>query len=106
MSAAAETFLDTNVLVYARDRSETSKGPVAEGLLRDVFLAGQPLLSVQVLSEFFWTVTRKLPIPLTTQEATAEVRRLIALAYVVPLRKSRRTRRCLDFPAPPVHTHA
>ncbi len=34
MSAVAKTFLDTNVLVYARDRSEISKGPVAERLLQ------------------------------------------------------------------------
>lgn len=60
MSAVAAVFLDTNLLVYARDRSEPSKGPFAEKLLEDVFLAGRPLLSVQVLSEFFWTVTRKL----------------------------------------------
>jgi predicted nucleic acid-binding protein len=40
---------------------------------------------VQVLSEFFWTVTRKLSVPLIHDEATAEVRRLVALASVVPV---------------------
>lgn len=33
MSGVATTFLDTNILVYARDRSELSKGPFAERLL-------------------------------------------------------------------------
>ena len=69
MSGVATLFLDTNVLVYARDRSEPVKGPRAQDLLDKIFQAGPPLISVQVLSEFFWTVTRKLPIPLTPQEA-------------------------------------
>jgi len=85
MSGVARIFLDTNILVYARDRSELSKGPFAGKLLEDIFLAGRPMLSVQVLSEFFWTVTRKLAIPLTTDEAAAEIRRLMALTYVAPL---------------------
>jgi predicted nucleic acid-binding protein len=85
MSGVAGIFLDTNILVYARDRSELSKGPFAESLLADIFRVGRPLLSVQVLSEFFWTVTRKLPMPLSTGEAAADIRRLIALTYVAPL---------------------
>ena len=85
MSAVARTFLDTNVVVYPWDRSEISKAPFAEKLLQDVFRAGRPLLSVQVLSEFFWTVTHKLAIPLTADEAAAEIRRLRALAYVALL---------------------
>ncbi len=36
MSDVAGVFLDTNILVYARDRSEPSKGPFAERLLEDV----------------------------------------------------------------------
>ena len=51
MSGVAGIFLDTNILVYARDRSELSKGPFAEELLQDIFLAGRPQLSVQVLSD-------------------------------------------------------
>ncbi len=35
MSGVAEAFLDTNILVYARDRSELSKGPFAEEILQD-----------------------------------------------------------------------
>lgn len=85
MSGVATLFLDTNVLVYARDRSEPVKGPRAQDLLNKIFQAGPPQISVQVLSEFFWTVTRKLPIPLTPQEAIAEARRLIVLAKVAHL---------------------
>ena len=62
-----------------------SRGRGAQQLLDKIFHAGPPLISVQVLSEFFWTVTRKLPVPLTPQEATAEARRLITLSRVVHL---------------------
>jgi len=51
MSGVAGIFLDTDVIVYARDHSELSKGPFAAKLLEEVFLAGRPLVSAQVLSE-------------------------------------------------------
>jgi predicted nucleic acid-binding protein len=78
-------LLDTNVLVYARDRNEPRKGAFAQQLLQSVFAAGRPMLSTQILSEFFWAVTRKIPLPLALDEAVAETRRLIALTSVVPL---------------------
>jgi predicted nucleic acid-binding protein len=85
MSGADTVFLDTNVLVYARDRNEPVKGPQAQALLTTLFQAGLPLVSVQVLSEFFWAVTRKLKAPLSLDEATAEAKRLMILATVVPV---------------------
>jgi predicted nucleic acid-binding protein len=85
MSGADTVFLDANVLVYARDRNEPVKGPRAQALLTTLFQAGQPLVSVQVLSEFFWAVTRKLKAPLSHDEAIAEARRLMILTTVVPL---------------------
>lgn len=78
-------LLDTNVLVYSRDRNEPRKGPLAQQLLQNMFSAGRPIVSTQVLSEFFWAVTRKIPLPLTLEEAIAETRRLMALTSVVPL---------------------
>lgn len=85
MSAAEALFLDTNVLVYAHDRMETIKGPKAQALLGRIFAVGRPLVSMQVLSEFYWVVTRKIPAPLTHDEATAEIQRFNVLAQVVPL---------------------
>jgi len=85
MSGVATLFLDTNFLVYTRDRREPVKGPRAQNLLGKIFQAGSPLISVQVLSEFFWAVTRKLPIPLTKQEAMAEARRFMLLSRVAHL---------------------
>lgn len=85
MSAAENLFLDTNVLVYAHDRNEPTKGPQAHALLTQILTAGRPLLSVQVLSEFYWTTTRKIALPLSHNEAVAEVNRLRSLAQVAPL---------------------
>ncbi len=45
MSGVATLFLDTNVLVYARDRSESIKGPRAQDLLSKIFQKGSPLIS-------------------------------------------------------------
>jgi len=86
MSGPATLFVDTNVLVYSRDRGEPVKGPRAQDLLGKIFQTGPPLISVQVLSEFFWTVTRKLSVPLTQKEAATEARRFV-MRYVriVPL---------------------
>jgi predicted nucleic acid-binding protein len=77
-------FLDSNLLVYARDRGEPEKGALAQSLLQRIFAAGMPHISTQVLSEFFWTVTRKLTLPLTAEEAIADTRRLISMSRVLP----------------------
>jgi predicted nucleic acid-binding protein len=55
------TFVDTNVLVYAYDRSAGSKRQKAQGILADLWDSGLGVVSTQVLQEFFVTVTRKLP---------------------------------------------
>jgi predicted nucleic acid-binding protein len=85
MNAAATIFLDTNVLVYAHDRSELVKGPVASSVLNRIAAAGQPLTSIQVLSEFYWTVTRKIPAKLSHGQAMAEVQRFRVVTRTVPL---------------------
>jgi predicted nucleic acid-binding protein len=57
--SAELTFLDTNVLVYVYDRDEPGKAGVAKRLLSESD-PGELVLSTQVLSEFYVTVTRKL----------------------------------------------
>lgn len=76
-------FLDTNVLVYAFDRSDSTKWELATQLLRDADLT-RYVVSAQVLGEFFVTVTRKLPEPVSPDEAEAAVERLTKLE-VVPI---------------------
>jgi predicted nucleic acid-binding protein len=85
MSGAEKVSLDTNVVVYPFDHNEPVKGPAAQALLTQLFTAGQPFISTQVLSEFYWTVTRKIALPLDHTQAATEVRRLIVLGRVVPM---------------------
>ena len=58
---SAETgreFIDTTILVYAFDASAGSKQVAAGELLERLWHTGHGCLSVQVLQEFFVTVTR------------------------------------------------
>ena len=52
-------FLDTNVLVYAYDASDPAKQRIAQGLVRRA-VAGEMVISTQVLAEFAATLLHKL----------------------------------------------
>jgi predicted nucleic acid-binding protein len=67
-------FVDTNILVYAHDRSAGDKHVRAGDLLRDLWHSGAGCLSIQVLQEFYVNVTQKVPKPL----APAVASRLVA----------------------------
>ena len=60
-------FIDTNILVYALDRSAGAKHTIAAQLIRDCWENETGHLSIQVLQEFFVTVTRKIATPLDHQ---------------------------------------
>ncbi|MBC7226225.1 MAG: PIN domain-containing protein [Thermoflexales bacterium] len=66
-------FLDTNVLVYAYDRSEPEKQRQAIRVLDALVVRGRGAISTQVLAEFFVTVTRKIAAPLTVEEGYERV---------------------------------
>jgi predicted nucleic acid-binding protein len=66
-------FVDTNVLVYAYDRSAGKKHERARSLLADLWSAQNGCLSVQVLQEFYVTITRKVPRPLDPDMARQQV---------------------------------
>ena len=70
----AREFVDANVLVYAFDASAGRKKAAAERLLARLWEAGTGCLSVQVLQEFFVTVTGKVAQPLSVDEAADRVR--------------------------------
>jgi predicted nucleic acid-binding protein len=57
---ARKFLVDTNVLVYSYDSTDRIKQHSSTALLSLLVQTGQGVLSSQVLSEFFWTVTRKL----------------------------------------------
>ena len=56
----ARTFFDTNVLVYADDKAAPAKQRRALDLIAEHRRARTGVVSLQVLQEYFVTVTRKL----------------------------------------------
>jgi predicted nucleic acid-binding protein len=62
-------FVDTNVLVYAHDASETIRQPVAQTLLAELWRNRVGALSTQVLQEFYVVATRKFEPPMPRRQA-------------------------------------
>lgn len=83
MAETGITFVDTNVLVYAHDRSETRRQPLAEALLEDLWARRAGRLSTQVLQEFYAVATRKLDPPMSRGEARDIVAQYAAWPVVV-----------------------
>ena len=75
-------FVDTNVLVYARDASEPAKQPAAGRWLRLLWATRSGRVSAQVLNEYYSVVTEKLRPGMGRDEARADVRNLMAWAPV------------------------
>ena len=85
MSAeTAREFVDTNVLVYAFDPSAGTKRTAAERLLERLWETGTGCVSVQVLQEFFVTVTRKVARPLSIDEAAERIREFATWKVFAP----------------------
>lgn len=64
-----KTFLDTNVLVYAHDATAGNKHDLAADLVSNFWDSQDGVISVQVLQEFYVTVTRKVSNPVDSQTA-------------------------------------
>ncbi len=75
-------FVDTNVLVYARDLSVLAKHKRAHEWMSALWKSRLGRTSVQVLNEYYVTVTRKLNPRLEPHEARADVGDLHAWAPV------------------------
>ncbi len=69
-------FVDTNILVYAHDQSAGEKHHTARTLIQKLWDTGNGCLSIQVLQEFYVTVTRKVARPQSIEEASEIVRDL------------------------------
>ena len=78
-------LVDTNVLVYAYDRSEPVKQKRALEILDDLAKAEIGVLSAQVLSEFFNSVTRKIVSPLSVADAYERVKNYVAAWTILDL---------------------
>jgi predicted nucleic acid-binding protein len=62
-------FVDTNILVYAHDISAGQKHDRAQELLRGLWQSEEGCLSIQVLQEFYVTITQKVTKPLPLEDA-------------------------------------
>ena len=72
------SFVDTNVLVYAHDSNLTSKRVAAAELLTRLWKERTGRASMQVLSEFYATVTKKLRPAMHADKAWDSVQSLLA----------------------------
>lgn len=71
-------FVDSNVVVYARDPTDAPKQSAAERWMRHLWESRTGCLSIQVINEVYNTLTRKLTPGLSRTEASSEVRALFA----------------------------
>jgi predicted nucleic acid-binding protein len=74
---AGEIFVDTSVLVYSRDAAEAEKHRKAKAWMAHLWTTRRGRLSVQVLQEFYVTVTEKLDPGLDRETARRETRSFI-----------------------------
>ncbi|MGB9463569.1 MAG: PIN domain-containing protein [Candidatus Acidiferrum sp.] len=79
----AAEFLDTNILVYAYDASDPRKQFIAQELTRRA-LAGEFLISVQVLSEFASTMLHKISPPATAEQLVSILDALAPIKTISP----------------------
>ena len=73
-----KAIIDTNLIVYAFDLSETRKRNVCKKLIEDVFKGKRKMyISNQILGEFFNVVTRFVKRPLSIEHAKEIVKGII-----------------------------
>jgi len=70
---ADKYFVDTNILIYAHDRTTGAKHERARELIEQLWTSGQGVLSTQVLQELCVNLRRKVARPLGVDE----IRRLL-----------------------------
>lgn len=70
-------FVDTNVLVYARDAGEDDKRRRAQEWIAALWASRRGRTGVQVLNEFYVTVTRRMRPPAPALGVQAEIRELL-----------------------------
>jgi predicted nucleic acid-binding protein len=74
---SALVFVDTNVLLYARDAGQPRKQPVAQDWLATLWRTRSGRISTQVLSEYYVNATRKLAPRMPEADAWDDVRALL-----------------------------
>ena len=64
-----EIFLDTNIIVYAHDRSSEKKHTISKEIMEYLWERKKGVISVQVMQEFYVCVTTKILKPLPLKDA-------------------------------------
>jgi predicted nucleic acid-binding protein len=64
-----KVFVDSNILIYAHDADSGDKQRIAANAIAEIMEARSGVLSIQVLQEFYNTVTRKLRSAVTREIA-------------------------------------
>ena len=77
-------FIDTNVLLYAYDSTETERQPAARARLDRLWRERSGRTSLQVLQEFYVNATRPKKPVLAVRDARRVVEDLLAWKPVVP----------------------
>ena len=77
------SFVDTNVLVYAFDKSSTPKKRAAQRLMNELMDEDRLRVSTQVLQELFVTLTRKVNQRCSSAEALMVLEDLTAWPLMV-----------------------
>lgn len=62
MRTDVRTFIDSNILLYAIDRSDRVRRQKARSILRDLIRSGLGVVSTQVAQEFYVIATKKLSV--------------------------------------------
>jgi len=75
-SMSVRIFVDTNVLVYARDMRDKTKHKMAHEWLKFLWQSRRGRISVQVIQEYYVTVTQKLKPGLPKEAAREEIQDL------------------------------
>ncbi len=77
-------FVDTNVLLYAYDRSAGARHDAAARLVGELGARRRGAISIQVLQEFYVNATRKIAVPLGGDAALDRVRILSRWPLHIP----------------------
>lgn len=71
-------FIDSNVFVCLFDETDERKRDVADGIVEHALRAHSASISFQVVQETLNVVTRKLPTPMTAEDAKRLLERVLA----------------------------
>jgi predicted nucleic acid-binding protein len=80
---AGKFFVDTNILIYAHDRSAGVKHDRARQIIEQLWTSGEGVLSTQVLQELCINLRRKVARPLSADETRHLIQDYLSWEIVV-----------------------